>query len=122
MGKSRNRYEERPMEFTEEEKEEIHNAPRLGEIREWLKRLQGKREGMRLTDASFATVASNVMFMLARDRERERLVAYYRDTIASRDAEIKRLKTESLLAIDKARDTIKGLQSELEKYKMSEKE
>jgi hypothetical protein len=61
-----------------QEREEIHDEPRLQEIREWLARLKGERERYWLSDSSFSTVSANVDFLLRREDIRENHVAFLR--------------------------------------------
>jgi hypothetical protein len=64
-------YSKKPLDLTEREREEMLSKPHLSEIKEWLQRIKGKREGYHLSDVSFETVADNVKWLLWHDGKRE---------------------------------------------------
>ena len=93
-GRSENIYESRPLELSEQEKEEIHHEPHMQEVREWLARLKGERENFWLDDAKFSTVISHVQFLLAREDYRERLIKFSRTRWLRSHIQCMRLKEQ----------------------------
>ena len=93
-GRSKSEYESKPLELSDQEREELYNEPMIKEAIAYCERMEGPPEGRWLDDCKVETLVKYMRFFIKREDYRERLIKYSRTRWLKSHIQCMRLKEQ----------------------------